>query len=536
MDALLFAHIQKQCPVFNHDVAIGLACKQMKHAEQYIDNILRCAEVGFPQGFRYVGCSRVTPQEAFNTITMKRTTKLMYEFAHSDIYLMKYLFEYNGEPLKPRYLFLPYVKEGGIITIKGSTFSISPVLADKAISVGEDSIYIPMNRDKLTFKRLTQHFILDGNRKSTNVIWSNIHHAWKKSNGLAERKTIMANATLPHYLFCKHGLRGTFWEHSKTEVIVGDIDVVNETNYPPDVWHICESTGDKPAGIYTRQYQQATIRLAIRRKDYNQSTEGLIGGFFYVVDRFPERMKPEYLDDTSFWRVLMGHVIYATHVSEGKLLNNVDIHMESLDGYIDNMVREWLREDGVSVLDIYQLFSHMVDTFSTRIMESALDLASMYDKRLMVLRYVLIDIIKAIFGMMFGLQVAAKKLLTIKDIEKTIHRFLKPTLIIGINHKHNEVSSVSSPSDCMAFKITSNLVLQTDIGGGSSAAKSIKLDSSKILHTSIATVGQVNNLPKGDPTGRRRINPFVTISDQDTTTFDPSERTFMDKVAYEIRR
>lgn len=54
MDDTLFAHIQRKLPTFNLDVTRGLACKHMSGAEAYIENIMRCAESGFPPGLRYV--------------------------------------------------------------------------------------------------------------------------------------------------------------------------------------------------------------------------------------------------------------------------------------------------------------------------------------------------------------------------------------------------------------------------------------------------------------------------------------------------
>lgn len=538
MDNDLFAYIQKQMPQFNRDITRGLACQQLEHVEQYIENIIRCAEVGFPPSLRYVGCHRVTPLEEFNIVTAKRSTKLMYEFSHSDIYLMQYNFEFNGQPMRPRYLFLPFVKEGGLITIMGSTFSISPVLADRAVSVGEDSIFIPLNRDKLTFKRLTQHYYMDDRRVTANVVWSNIHHAWKRPVGSLERRTNTSNATLAHYLFCKYGLAGAFMLVAKATVIVGTAEDITIEAYPPDQWHIFQTANSlRPIGINNKFYTPTTVRLAMRHRDYNTTTEGLIGGFFYVADRFPEQVVPEFCDDPNMWRTIMGHVIHASHESVGRLLGRVNIHMESIDGYIDGMVREWLREDGVVVSDIYELFVNMINTFVVRVTESADGVASMYGKKLMVLRYVLIDIIKAIFSMMFALQVGqAKKPLTEKDADKIIHKFMKPLLIVKINHKHSEVTSVSSPSDCMAFKITANLVLQSDIGSGNAAAKSLKLDSSKVLHSSIAEVGQFNNLPKTDPTGRKRINPMLRLGHQWAVMPNPAHAALLASVEDDIRR
>ena len=136
----------------------------------------------------------------------------------------------------------------------------------------------------------------------------------------------------------------------------------------------------------------------------------------------------------------------------------------------------------------------------------------MYGKRLMVLRYVLIDIIKSIFKMMFALQNASKKNMTEKDVDK-IFKILNTYQIFRINHRHGEVASISSPSACMSFKTTAGIIPQTNITTGKTTKSSIITSANK-LDASIAEVGQYNNMPKGEPTGRRRVNPYVLLDER----------------------
>lgn len=553
MDARLFAYTQQQHGAeFNRDVTRGLATIALNgssngvdtHVEEYLNRAWRCAEADFPKGLRLVKWERCTPLEEFNILTARRgqssTAKVMLEMAHSDVYMIKYLFEYNGEELRPVYMSVPYCHEGGIITIKGSTFSISPVLADKSISVGEDSIYIPVSRAKLTLKRQIHPYYADDERVSANVIWGKIHNgAVKKVKGIPNRRTIMADATLPHYLFCKYGFHNAFTMLTGVEVFGGSPEKINHDNYPKEDWVICKShsrvMNSKPKGLKTKYYVPTDIQIAVRRKHFNPSIQSLIGGFYYVADRFPERVTVNTLDDIRVWRILMGHVIFASDDSEGKLLNQIDAHMESLDTYVDTNVKDLLSEDNVLVDDLYQLFQHINETFISRISESAGQVASMYGKRLTILRYVLGDITNSIFYVVFALRKAAKKELNKRVIQDIMKAFLKPQLILKINNKHVEVSSVSSPSDCMAFKITSNLILQSDIGSGNSQ-KAITLDSSKVLHASILEVGQIDNLPKGEPTGRKRVNPNVLLDSSWTVLRTPQYVEFLDGIQASIQR
>jgi len=529
MDMRLFGYIEQHSPKFNTVVAGGLVAKQMQFVEQYIERIIRCAEPSFPPGFKFIRSIRCTPQEEFQVVTAKRNNRQTYELSRSDVYLMKYMFEFQGEELRPHYLLLPYVSPAGLIQIRGSLFGISPVLADHAVSVGVDSIFIPVNKDKLTFKRLVHHYYADGARETGHVVWSAVYHTSKRKRG-ASRKTIDARTSNVHYLFCKYGLTRTFAEFANADVRVG-VDDINDENYPAADWVICTSLQLKPRGVRERFYQASPVRLAIRREHFNATTSGMIGAFFYIADHFPDRVFPEHVNDESLWKILLGHMIFAADESEGKILLKVDDHMQSLDSYIDGMVKEWLRDDSVFVDDIYGLFMHVIETFATRVTQAGSDVASMHGKRLTILRYILSDIISGIFNMTFAFQRNAKKGLTKVEIVNIMKGELKTELIYRINREHGEVASVSNPGDNMVYKITTNVVLQANSSGGTRArAKAATIDASKLCHSSIAEVGSYTNLPKSEPSGRQRINPFVRVSPDGSIERDPAKVELLDRI------
>lgn len=537
MDKKLFDYIEEHTPKFNPIIANGLAVQQFQYIENYVDRIIRCAEPGFPEGLRYERYQRCTPHEEYGVTTAKRNNRHTYELTRSDLYMVKYIFTYHGEELKPRYLYLPFVKDAGIISLLGSTFAVAPTLADKTISVGTETIFIPLNRDKLTFRRLVHQFICDNQRESAYVVWSAIHHG-AKSVRKKEKRTIEVNATNLHYVFCRHGFTNTFKKYANADVVAGLLEI-NTDNYPPDQWRICSSQKIKPRGVKGKYYVGTDIRLAIRKEHYNLTTASMISAFFYVADHFPDRFYPEYLNDTDFWKRLMGHVIFARNESEGKLLIGVETHLLSLDGYVDAMVKEWLREDGVEVDDLYDLFMHVVDTFTSRITESSPHIASMYGKRYNILRYVLMDVIKGIFGMLFAIQQLVKKnkgrALTKKEISDVMHDSLKPELIIKMNRNHQEVSSVSSPSDNKAFKITTNVVLQNS-STGKKTGSDATVEPSKLAHVSIIEVGSPTNLPKSEPSGRSRASLFLNLGPDCSIIRDPKRIELLDKIQEQIQR
>lgn len=542
-DPLFSAIHDLHVPKFNAIVCNGLAVEYMKHCEAFIERIIECAESGFPAGFKYEGYKRCTPHEEYMEVTRKRNSKRTYEMAVSNVYLVKYMFSYNGEMLpRPCYMYLPYVTDGGLIKLRGSTFSIAPVIADLAISTGVDNLFIPLNKDKLTFERLNHHFYANDERHTESVVWSTIYHRSAKTPRSGGKPTVQAQPTLVHYLLCKYGFKQTFAQFAAANVQVGDDSTINETTHPKSDWVICRSTRIKPRGVKEKWYNGSNIRLAVRKDEYNPMTIKLVAGFFYVVDHFPDRVKEEFINnpeenEQNMWMILLGHVYFGNGNGFGKLIEDITAHMRSLDDYVDELVRENLRKEDVHIHDLYDLFGHIIATHSERIRAAGNSVSSMYGKRLLVERFVLSNIIRAINTFMFKLRAANRRPLNKSDIMNMMSRILKMDLIIGINSGHGEVASISSPGDNKIFKITSQVVLQTNSSGAAGGrSKSNLVSPSKHLHASIAEVGSYSNLPKSDPTGRSRLNPCILLEADGLIKRDPAKRELLDSVQQKIQR
>lgn len=541
MDKKLFDLVEAQTPKMNPIVVNGVAVDQMRLVEDHIHRIFKTAAADFPPELQYAGYRRCTPQEEFNELTKKQNAQTAYELAPSDMYMVKYLFTFQGEELEPRYIYLPFVNDAGIIRIRGSQFQIAPVLADKAISIGPDFIFIPLNRDKLTFQRQTQHFYRNGERETVFVVWSEIYHLKAKDKKLVSKAAVRGQTSLVHYLFAKYGVHQTFAVFANTNIEVGDEKTITPEAYPADKWVICSSTAMKPRGVKERMYVASDLRVAVPLENYDQTVKSLIGGLFYIVDHFPQRVLPEYIGqegEERLWRVLMGHLLWGGGGNEGLLADNVEAHLRSLDGYLDKEAKDYLRDDDIYCEDLYQLFMYIIENFSPMVTQSMSQVASMYDKRLMVLRYVLKDLTNAINKFMFRVTSFKPRTrpLTKNDVVQMMRHTLKPTLVMGINRGHGEVASVASPGDNKYFKFTSRLVLQVDSSGTKSKSKATSSDPSKFLHSSIAEVASFNTMTKSEPTGRDKINPFVHVSPDGLIVRDPAKVELLDSVQRKIQR
>jgi hypothetical protein len=542
MDPALIGLIRKNTPPINTDIINGLAMREMKHVEAYVDDSVRYAERDFPTGLKYLGYKRLTPQEQYLKITELRNSKSQFDVARNDVYMIALNFEFKGEKIvKP--LYLPFVRDGGIIMLRGSTFSISPVLVDKGISLGSDSAFVQIPRARITFKRLRHYFLASNERRSPNVVYSRLHNLSKKQTPEVVKSDVTMETGLVHYLFCKYGIIDTFKRYNHTEVHIGTEEEITPALYPETDWVICQSIQRKPRGLKSKTYEVNTTRLALRTCDWEPITEAMIAGFFYLVDHFPNRIIPEYLDGSThelrLWRVLLGIIIGGINGGEGSINEAMDEHMDSLDSYIDAGAQASLAQGDIFVDDLYGLLYHVLEILSQMAVQSSEALSSMYGKQLMVLRYILRDVNESIVRMLFKLKKSAfKKELIYKDVVKIINKQLPTDIVLKMNDggKHGEVTSVSSPGDNKFFKITNNMILQTDSGRKRRSSSSGKMDKSKFLHVSIAEIGSYGVLPKSEPTGHTRINPWVQLDHDGSVLRNPKHLALTADVQLRISR
>lgn len=546
----LVKFIKDTTPPLNRILAEGLATHQMTFAERYIDEVFKSAAKDFPAGLTYAGCQRCTPEEEYTEAIKHNTkrgggvkrSKKTYETARSDIYLMKYFFKFNGELLDPRYIYLPFVSQAGSIYISGSRFTISPVIQDRVFSIGANHIFVRFVRDKITFERTLCAYMADGIRETEQMVHSRIHK--EKS----VQPTVRAHSSMVHYLFCKYGFTEAFKRFTGAEPIVAES--FDEAMYPRNMWIICSTIynvpGMKPRGYgrsSSKEYYESTpLKIAVRRDQYTPMVKAMIAAFFYVVDHFPQQMKPEYVDSTLQWQVLMGHILFSGGIGAGKLLEKMQSHIHSLDEYVDTIVRANMAESGVHVGNLYEFFAIIIEKYNDWLLEGSNKINSMYDKELVTVYYALMDITKAIFTFYYKINATAarpNKELTKKDIVNTMNTMMTARRIFDLRKDHGEVSSNSYSGDNMAFKITSILVPQSSAtrrGMGKSSDRGSIGDPSKKFHVSVAEIGSYSGMAKSDPSGHSKLNHHTQIDHKGRIVRNPSLIQLLDETQSKISR
>lgn len=534
MQPKLFKAMSEATPKFNSAVARGVAVDAMPYAARTLDHVFKTAAASFPEGFEYVKCERCTPEEELAVITdtkanQKKIDSGRLEMAESNFILHKFEFKWCGESFAPSYMYIPYSKQGGITHIREPAYTISPVLADLAFSVVKKGIFIPFTRDRLTFERMPFQYRNDEGLVNSYVIWSALHKYVADQRDKAGPTTC-----LPHYLFAKCGVHDAFKRYAKAEIVILDHEP-DPAQYPPEIWETTMSARISPKGRESEKTPQSSeyvhrqLRLLIRKEHKTEVTDAMIVGFWYIVSFFPRRIDIRYINDPRVWCSILGLIIFQDETNEGKVLNSVNAHMESIGEYVDDLVRESLMAVDIYCDDIYEFFTYTMGCISDYLLN--VNPASGYNKKLTVLNYVLLDAIKAIFHLTYNLRNPGKKGLNLKQIKQALGKHLSRSLMLNISTGHGEVSQITCPGDSLALKYTSNLVQQIDATGKRNPrAKGNVSDPSKFYHSSIISINNSHYLKRAEPTSRSNLNPFSIIGPDGKVTINEHLIPLMEQI------
>lgn len=512
--------VRDKVPKINPDIGRGYVIKELSNGEEYILSVLKSAAASFPPEVEFVGITSVPTKEAFD-VFMKQTragrnggNKLTYEYNRSDIYLIKALFRFKGELVEPVYIGLPYVRDGGLMRINGTTYSVVPQLADIAISVTSSEIYCPLTRDKLKFFRLIHTFRFNGINTIGYCVYSNLYRDSKRKQTKAS-KTVDMQTGLIHYLLTRYGLNKTFERLGVLNYTYGFDDGEKEKYYAKG-WNVFETSGKIPKSV-NKDLTPTKLWFAFPKEDFNEPLiRDIMASVFYIVDHFPNRIDELTIDDSGRWLILLAHAIFANNEKETKLLELVTNHINSISYYVDAKSREWLSMDGLPNIEtIYDLMEEMILTYTKRKLEAEKNSTSMYGKHLLIKRRIYSDIVSHIFYFVYSIQQKKRvrgDQFSKADLESELRKHMNSRIIMALNRStHPEVEPVSCSGAYMLNRVTTRLVLQTASTKKNKSAK-VLFDAFLMgLDVSIAECGTMLAPSKSESTGRGQLNIFTEV-------------------------
>lgn len=509
-------------------IADGFVYHEMRYAIEKVDQIYKSAFDSLNSNIMYMGYQRCTPVEEYR-FKLKRNangSKVRYELARSDLTLVKFFFDIDGKVTPPHFLYVPFCDETGRVHLRGTAHTISPVLEDPGLSVTRDGCFFKVTCDRVVVRRVAHTVlreIVDITQRTSrvprhvNIPAAKMYRA--KQNKSNSSKTA-PGTTLPHYLFARYGVTEAFKRFAKVDVVYGDEHTITKESHPDSEWIRFYSTREphpnnkRPAKLW----RPTNVALAVKIPETNALIDIMVAGYFYVADCYTEEFNHEFSDSIEHWRLMMGKMVFNKQVKNIQMLEYLAPHFMSLDSYLDSVAKMGFEEEGICVEDIYELFIYIMTNLDSLI--NTVNLASMSDKRLVVLPYVLSPIIYGIFYTKFNLMQMCNRWTTDKTTGESKMAFteaelfdalnfnLKPEVIYGIKDaSHGEVSSLATPGDNKAFKITNKVVLQSSANRTSGReSESPMTNEAMSLDVTIATSSSFLHVTHPDPSGRSTLN------------------------------
>ncbi len=497
--------VKSESPQFNLPVVEGLTYHRLKNALQYMDSFIRYScESKTQTHLRYLGYKQLTPQEEIKYV-FNKTSKVVYDIAENDIYLVEYHFQYgDNEEVYKQHFYIPFARRGNIVHFSGNRFLIMPTLADKVISVGEHGIFINILTAKYNFGRFLHSAVADGRYQAVPIIHTELY----KNPSKKVEDTTRADTTVMHYLLANYGYAQTM------QLLIGFVpEVVYDSE---DSEKVCiRSTGVAPRGYIQDKtaYRGTRIRFLVPRDQYNEKVLYCLGNILYVIDHFVDVVTIDQLDNTQMWKRLLAEIIHSGNHKLVYLMEKITTHYNDLNSSFDTNTIRKLMDVGIWSTTLMELMTVIFYQYNDWIMQE--DTRSLYHRKtLEVESFVLKDLTSAITRIVLDINKeelrANGEKLDDKTVDKIFKKFFKTRVIYAIKQEKHYVTSIEYSGDHLYPKNTSMVNEQESNPVNTKKTEATASDRKKLV-ASMATVGTPLGLKKNKPTPLAMLNPYINI-------------------------
>lgn len=509
---------------FNPIIANGVAERQMRNPHLIIDEVIRRLAGSFPPGFEYIRYSLPTPKEEYLMKVSSGDKRI--DLSRSDVYLMKLHFSFQGKPLPPRAIYLPFVRKWGEIYIRGALFTLLPILVSVSFDVSKGSLFLSSTKYKFIFNRETHPVLRNGVLIDCDVHSSRIHHGKKEVSRQPGAENVTCSHMCAIYLFIKYGITEAFKRFAGADILIDDGTMEIDNN----LYTTYESIKKKPNRVKVVKYTPTNVRIHVRHECVNRNVESFVGAAFYIIDRFPDRLTLSELESGLMWGLILMKIVFGHQVNEGKLQNELTKHIASLERYVDADLVSRLAEEDIYIDTIYDLLAYVIGNASKLLNGNSS--ASMVGKKLVTAPYVLSDITQAIVKCLYT--ISHKKNLTEGDIQTTFRNTLGIDLIKKINSGHKEVKVISTPNDNGFISVTHIILPQSKANDGGKDSQSISDINLAKVEASIALSGMLGKQTKADPGGKDGLNQYGNMTENYVLEYTEEERRYAEYLNFQL--
>jgi len=512
--------IADKTPKFNQQAVEGLCYHRLNNAIAYIDNFIKYScNSKTNTHLQYLGYRELLPKEEIKFL-FNKTSKVVYDIAENDIYLVDFMFKYGDEEqVRHHQFYIPYMNKGNIIHLSGNNFLVMPVLSDKVISIGDKIIFINILTAKYSFTRTTFSIQVQHAGQSSGIFnrVSIVNTELYKNQVKKLEDTTKANTTVMHYLLANYGYTKTMnmllgfvpkpvYDYSKTDKV------------------ILSSTGNTPHGyIKNKQlYQKTSIKFIVDKDKYNEDVLYVVGNLFYIIDNFPDTISIDELDNTVIWKRLLGEIIHSGNHGLAYLSEKINAHFNDLNSSFDTITIGKLRDIGVDSNNLIGLLGVIFKQFNNWIMNA--EVRSLYhNKTYEIESFILSHLTSRITRIVLDINKEELRInnekLDSKIVDKIFKKYFVTRAIFSLKKDKQYVTSIEYSGDHLYPKNTAMVVQQeSDFVNVNNA--DVNTSEKKKIVASMATVGSILGLSKKNPVPVVRLNPYVNI-DQATGSVLP---------------
>lgn len=519
MNAILSNLLTKTSPQFNKNVVEGASTEILKGVPEFLDSIFKSSLGSLSPGIdlQYVGFRYLTPKEEFTRMFVKTNknndnSKSFYDLAVNDLYMVEYIFKYQNELIN-RPIYLPFTSPGNLIHFSNTVYSIVPVLSDTVISPSFKEVFVRLLKDKLKFRSSSRNFIINNERLPGQVINVEIVKVNKKQLTDNIGKPLTATAL---YMVGEYGIREVMKRYIKTDkFIITDENV----DHLRDGYNVYESTKIRPKNLKELGYEGHDVKFLIDKSvKITPLIENLLFGLIYTLDILPEHAgdfiklynADNVKEEILYWRIMLGRITYQNSYSINRITVDMEEHFDTLQGYLDDLVKMKLSDNGIRVNNFFDLIAVILDNYNYWLINSKEYNSDIKNRYIDILYYLFYDIIAGFNRVVMNINKRnSKKSISYKEINKIFTDELKTRRIYTLvksQAMNLAIMLAEYTGDIMFPKITALLEDQSRGEGVRRGSKNSFPEATRTVKGPDLFLGNMLFFNKTAPTARLRIN------------------------------
>jgi len=494
MDPRIIKAVSDALPKYNKDLLVNHVIREVDGIRDLISDAYR-ETVKLLKGYvEYVGYRVLSPEErALHEINKNMNGGA--PIAPSEIIIVEFKFRHNNKD-QFVYLNIPYIKDNSII-IKGTRYAIQIGITEKIFSRTNEGIMVRVIRSPINFERTISWKVSALNNDSVYIDWvitTKIH------NRKGQRRDV--RITLLHYIMARHGFRFLIKMFGLNDSDISFTDTLNKQDTEHEYF-----AAKRLEPTYPEAYLK--VKKSLMEDDVVRK---LVVNLCYTLSFWhAHTVDMLYNEQGILFRTMMGEIIYPNS-NEAQAKSHADLHLESVDHYLDHRTRMRLITFGVRVADIYELFFH---TFKEIDRHMAIDrYQNLYDKRVDIIENFTVDtVIKKIMKSAYEVSQNLSRIAPGANGDAKVRQMLRipETAIEDLRSAPTIVSSPPVYGGNFLLAFANKKVLLNSARNRKGATINVR-DPSLRFDTSIPAVQSLVGFVGKDPARTGIINPFVEIT------------------------